>query len=276
MGNATPRSREPSRPRRLSFGKAGGTRCGGGFCPGALTSPPGLEGLRRAHRRRPSTLSDVQPSPLLLFLLRFARPAALRRVHRPLPGFVPDGAQFLQSLPRNPIEHGQWLRITGATPEEQPLSALRPDGFRAGGRSILHKVARPGNTFASPLVRMENGWAGFTQASGLPEFIFARAVQYAASRGVPADVARRQLMPPHLADPAQRRGAPWAIGIVRDSGHAVVLHAGHAHAFGHRLAERWPARCARRSWNRSHNRSPSPWPARSSRSTRTSRTGATG
>lgn len=144
--------------------------------------------------------------------------------------------QFLQSLPRNPTEHARWLRITGATPEEQPLSALRPDRFRAGQRFILHKVALPGNTYASPLVRLENGWAGFTQASGLPEFIFERAVQYAASRGVPADIARRQLMPPHLADSAQRRSAPWAIGIARDSGHAVVLHAGHAHAFGHYLA----------------------------------------
>ncbi len=132
---------------------------------------------------------------------------------------------FLQSLPRDECEYRAWLRVAGATEIQFPEASLRADLYQPGRRFVLRRVALPRDAFAQNLVQLESGWVTATQRAGLPNFVFARAIEYAVIRGVSRDFACDQFSAPLEPDIEARRPAPWAIGIERETGLATIIDA---------------------------------------------------
>lgn len=137
--------------------------------------------------------------------------------------------QFLLDLPRNTLQHAQWLRLSGSTADEHPLSSLRPENYRPCPRYVLHRVAFAGNSHGTHVVFNSLGWAALLEHHGLPEFIVNRAVAYIAIRGGSEGFARAQLSPNDLQRTAVRRVARWAVGIERATGLATIIDASQRH-----------------------------------------------
>lgn len=145
--------------------------------------------------------------------------------HFRVPSAALSGAideQFLLDLPRNTLQHAQWLRLSGSTADEHPLNSLRPENYRPCPRYVPASSRLCGQlTCGTHVVFNSLGWAALLEHPGLPEFIVNRAVAYIAIRGGSEGFARAQLSPNDLQRTAGRV-ARWAVGIERATGLATI------------------------------------------------------